>query len=48
VQASLIKLFCALSVKVDEGVDEVGNTCTDVEEVDQLVIEIEVERVWHW
>ena len=43
----MTQLLSPLSVEIDEGVDEVGDARTDVEEVDQLVVEVEVEQVRH-
>ena len=44
---SLTQLLVSLSVQVDESVDEVGDACTDVNEVDNDVFKIEVQRVGH-
>ena len=44
---SLAQLLVSLSVQVDESVDEVGDACTDVNEVDNDVFKIEVKRVRH-
>ena len=44
---SLAQLLVSLSVQVDESVDEVGDACTDVYEVDNDVFKIEVKRVRH-
>ncbi len=34
-------------MEVNEGVDEVWDASADVEEEDQLIIEVEVEEIWH-
>ena len=39
---SLAQLLVSLSVQVDESVDEVGDACTNVNEVDNNVFKIEV------
>ncbi len=44
---SLTQLLVSLPVQVDESVDEVGDACTDVNEVDNDVFKIEVQRVGH-
>ncbi len=44
---SLAQLLVSLSVQVDESVDKVGDACTDVNEVDNDVFKIEVQRVGH-
>ena len=41
------ELLTPLAMKVDKSVQEVGDACTQIEEVDQCVIEVEVEAVWH-
>lgn len=44
VELSLDELLSSLPVQVDERVDEVGQTSTDVEVEDDLVVEVEVEE----
>ena len=41
------KLLSALPMQVHKGVQEIWNTRTQIEEVDQLVIEVEVQWVGH-
>jgi hypothetical protein len=43
----LIELLLSLSVQVYESVDEVWDASADVKEVDELIVKIEVEIVWH-
>ena len=44
---SLTQLLVSLPVQVDESVDEVGDACTYVNEVDNDIFKIEVQRVGH-
>ena len=41
------KLFFTLSMEVDEGIYEIGNTCTKVEKVDKFVVKVKIEKIWH-
>ena len=34
-------------MQIDESINKVGNTCTEIEKVDKLVVKIEVEHVGH-
>lgn len=43
----MIELLLSLSVKVNEGVDEVRDACTNVEEVHELVVKVKVKEVRH-
>ena len=44
---SLTQLLVSLPVQVDERVDEVGDACTNVNEVDNDIFKIEVKGVGH-
>jgi hypothetical protein len=44
---SLTQLLVSLPVQVDESVDEVGDACTYVNEVDNDVFKIDVQRIGH-
>lgn len=44
---SLTQLLVSLPVQVDERVDEVGDACTNVHEVDNDIFKIEVNEVGH-
>ena len=44
---SLTQLLVSLPVQVDERVDEVGDACTNVHEVDNDIFKIEVKEVGH-
>jgi hypothetical protein len=43
----VVKLLLSLSMQVHEGVNEVWNAGTDVEEVNELVVKVKVENVRH-
>lgn len=43
----MIKLLSSLSMKVHKGIDKVRDACTNVEEVDELVIKVKVKSIRH-
>ena len=47
VNVGMPKLLSALAVQVDECVEKIWNARTDIEEVDQLIVEVEVQNVGH-
>ena len=47
VNVGMPKLLSALAVQVDESVEKIWNARTDIEEVDQFIIEIKVQNVGH-
>lgn len=44
---SLVQLLLSLSMQVHKCVKEIRNTCTNIEEINKLVVEIKVKEVWH-
>ena len=45
--AGYLQLLLSLSVKVDKSIYKIRNTGADIEEVHKLVVEVEVEEIWH-